>query len=43
MIAVDDVIEEAIEEAIAQSCRVHIFVDNADLDCVGSIGAFLRY
>lgn len=43
MSAVDDVIEEAIEEAIAQSCRVHIFVDNPDLDCVGSIGAFLRY
>lgn len=39
----DDVVEEAIEDAIAQSCRVDVCVDNADLDCVGRIGAFLRY
>jgi peptide subunit release factor 1 (eRF1) len=39
----DDVVEEAIEEAIAQSCRVDVCVDNADLDCLGRIGAFLRY
>jgi peptide chain release factor subunit 1 len=40
---VDDVIEEAIEEALSQSCDVEICVDNADLDVLGSMGALLRY
>jgi peptide chain release factor subunit 1 len=40
---VDDVVEEAIEEALKQSCRVEICVDNADLDVLGRIGALLRY
>ncbi len=40
---VDDVVEEAVEEALAQSCRVEMCVGNADLDVLGSIGALLRY
>jgi peptide chain release factor subunit 1 len=40
---VDDVVEEAVEEALAQSCSVEICVDNADLDVLGRIGALLRY
>jgi hypothetical protein len=40
---VDDVVEEAIEEAIVQSCDVEICVANADLDVLGRIGALLRY
>jgi peptide chain release factor subunit 1 len=40
---VDDVIEEAIEEALAQSCEVEVCVGNADLDVLGQIGALLRY
>jgi peptide subunit release factor 1 (eRF1) len=40
---VDDVVEEAVEEALAQSCRVEICVGNADLDVLGRIGALLRY
>ena len=40
---VDDVIEEAIEEALAQSCEVEICEGNADLDVLGRIGALLRY
>jgi peptide chain release factor subunit 1 len=43
MHAVDDVVEEAIEEALAQSCDVEICIDNADLDVLGRIGALLRY
>jgi peptide chain release factor subunit 1 len=43
MYYVDDVVEEAIEEALAQSCDVEICVDNADLDVLGRIGALLRY
>ncbi len=43
MVEVDDIVEEAIETALAQSCRVEICVDNADLDVMGRIGAFLRY
>jgi peptide subunit release factor 1 (eRF1) len=39
----DDVVEEAMEEALGQSCRVEICVDNADLDVMGRIGALLRY
>ncbi len=40
---VDDVVEEAIEEAQLQSCRVEICAENADLDVLGGIGALLRY
>lgn len=43
MHAVDDVVEEAVEEALAQSCEVEICVGNADLDVLGCIGALLRY
>ncbi len=40
---VDDVIEEAVEEALAQSCDVEFCAQNADLDVLGRIGALLRY
>jgi peptide chain release factor subunit 1 len=40
---VDDVVEEAVEEALIQSCRVAICNGNADLDVLGQIGALLRY
>jgi peptide chain release factor subunit 1 len=40
---VDDVVEEAIEEALAQSCTVEVCIGNADLDVLGQIGALLRY
>jgi peptide chain release factor subunit 1 len=43
MVAVDDLVEEATEEALAQSCTVEICVGNADLDVMGRIGALLRY
>lgn len=43
MTAVDDVIEEAVEEALAQSCDVDICIGNADLDVLGRVGALLRY
>lgn len=43
MARVDDVVEEAVEEALAQSCRVEVTVNNADLDVLGRIGALLRY
>jgi peptide subunit release factor 1 (eRF1) len=40
---VDDVVEEAVEDALSQSCRVEICVGNADLDVLGRVGALLRY
>ena len=40
---VDDVVEEAIEAALAQSCRVEVCRDNADLDVLGRVGALLRF
>lgn len=43
MSAVDDVVEEAVEEALTQGCQVDICVGNADLDVLGRIGAFLRF
>ena len=43
MVAVDDLVEDAIEEALAQSCQVEICVGNADLDVMRRIGALLRY
>jgi peptide chain release factor subunit 1 len=43
MVEVGDIVEEAVEEALAQSCGVHITVDNPDLDVMGRIGALLRF
>ena len=40
---VDDVVEDAIEEALTQGVPVTICVGNADLDVLGRIGALLRY
>jgi peptide subunit release factor 1 (eRF1) len=40
---VDDVVEDAIEAALGQSCRVAVCTMNADLDVLGRIGAFLRF
>ena len=40
---VDDVVEEAMEEALSQACRVLVCQANADLDVLGRIGALLRY
>lgn len=40
---VDDVVEDAIEEALIQGVPVSICVGNADLDVLGRIGALLRY
>ena len=40
---VDDVVEEAVEEALTQSCRVEVVRDNADLDVLGRVGALLRF
>lgn len=43
MARVDDVVEEAVEEALNQSCRVEVVVGNPDLDVLGRIGALLRF
>ncbi|MGQ0830118.1 MAG: baeRF10 domain-containing protein [Microthrixaceae bacterium] len=43
MTRVDDVVEDAIEEALTQGVPVAICVGNADLDVLGRIGALLRY
>lgn len=43
MAQVADVVEEAVEEALAQSCRVEVVSGNADLDVLGRIGALLRF
>ncbi|HEV2760127.1 MAG TPA: hypothetical protein VGV86_11220 [Acidimicrobiales bacterium] len=43
MVQVADVVEEAVEEALAQACKVAVCRDNADLDVMGRIGALLRY
>ena len=40
---VADLISEAVDQAIAERARVHVCVDNADLDELGRIGALLRY
>ncbi len=40
---IDDVVEEAVEVALAQSRAVEICVGNADLDVMGRIGALLRF
>lgn len=43
MVEVPDVVEDALEEALLQSCRIEICVGNADLDVLGRIGALLRF
>lgn len=40
---VGDVVEEAVEDALAQACKVRVCRDNADLDVLGRIGALLRF
>jgi peptide subunit release factor 1 (eRF1) len=40
---VDDVVEDAIEAALAQSVRVAVCEGSADLDVMGRIGALLRF
>jgi peptide chain release factor subunit 1 len=40
---VDDVVEEAVQEALANRCRVQIVRENADLDVLGRIGAVYRF
>ena len=40
---VDDVVEEAVQEALNQSCHVEVCRENADLDVLGRIGALLRF
>lgn len=43
MTRVDDIVEEAVDTAFGQSCRVEVCVGNADLDVLGRIGALLRF
>lgn len=43
MLRVDDIVEEAVDSALAQRCKVEVCSDNADLDVLGRIGALLRY
>ena len=43
MVEIADLVEDAVEEALAQSCGVEICVGNADLDVMGRAGALLRY
>ena len=40
---VEDVVEQAVELALSQHCRVNVLVNNADLDVLGRIGALLRF
>jgi peptide chain release factor subunit 1 len=42
MVELDDVVEEAVQNGLAQSCDVEV-CDNADLDVMGRIGALLRF
>ncbi len=39
----DDIVEEAVLEALHQSCAVEVCRENADLDVLGRIGALLRF
>ena len=43
MVEVADVVEEAVDLALPQSCRVDVCIGNADLDVIGRVGALLRY
>jgi len=38
-----DVVEDAIDLAMQQGCKVDVCIGNADLDVLGRIGALLRY
>jgi hypothetical protein len=40
---VDDVVGQAVDEALANKCRVEIIRQSADLDVLGRIGALLRF
>ena len=40
---VDDVVEEAVQDALGRGCHVEVCDGNADLDVMGRIGALLRY
>jgi len=40
---IEDVVEVAVDVALAQGCTVEHCVGNADLDVLGRIGALLRY
>lgn len=43
MVRLDDVVEEAVQQALVQGAKVEVCVANADLDVLGRIGALLRY
>ena len=43
MTAEDNVVGEAVDAAIMAGSRVDVCLDNADLDVLGRVGAFLRY
>lgn len=43
MIAEDNVVAEAVDAAVLSGAQVDVCLDNADLDVLGRIGAFLRY
>lgn len=43
MTAEENVVAEAVDAAILAGSRVDVCLDNADLDVLGRIGAFLRY
>lgn len=43
MVHLDDVVAEAVQVALAQSCDVEVCVENADLDVMGRVAALLRY
>jgi len=40
---VDDVVEQAMDVALGQNCRVTVLSESADLDVLGRIGALLRF
>jgi peptide subunit release factor 1 (eRF1) len=39
----EDVVEEAVDQALALRCRVEVCRGNADLDVLGRVGALLRF
>jgi len=39
----EDILEEAVEVALAHHCKVAVCINNADLDVMGGVGALLRY
>ncbi|MPY92754.1 MAG: hypothetical protein GEV08_06680 [Acidimicrobiia bacterium] len=40
---VDDVVSEAVDDAVSSGAAVEVCVGDADLDVVGRVGAFLRF